>query len=276
MLAARVIPCLDVRDGRVVKGVRFQGLRDAGDPVERARAYEAQGADELVLLDVSATPDGRRTAVDVVARVRRELSIPLTVGGGVRAIDDAARLLEAGADKVAVNSAAVERPALVAELRDRFGAQCAILALDAARVRAPGDPGDGALVEPPRWEVVTQSGKHRTGRDALAWAREAASLGAGEVLLTSWDRDGTRAGYDLALITALARAVDVPIIASGGAAHADHLHEALEAGADAVLAASIFHDGELTVGDVKRALAARGVRLRDIELRADGPAAPSR
>jgi cyclase len=272
MLAARVIPCLDVRDGRVVKGVRFQGLRDAGDPVERARAYEAQGADELVLLDVSATPDGRRTAVDVVARVRRELSIPLTVGGGVRAIEDAARLLEAGADKVAVNSAAVERPALVAELRDRFGAQCAILALDAARVRAPGDGAHaGALVEPPRWEVVTQSGKHRTGRDALAWAREAASLGAGEVLLTSWDRDGTRAGYDLALITALARAVDVPIIASGGAAHADHLYEALEAGADAVLAASIFHDGELTVGDVKRALAARGVRLR-----ADDPAAPSR
>jgi imidazoleglycerol phosphate synthase cyclase subunit len=279
MLAARVIPCLDVRDGRVVKGVRFQGLRDAGDPVERARAYEAQGADELVLLDVSATPDGRRTAVDVVSRVRRELSIPLTVGGGVRAIDDAARLLEAGADKVAVNSAAVERPALIAELRDRFGAQCAILALDAARVRAPADPSDATatatdsapLVEPARWEVVTQSGKHRTGLDALAWARQAAALGAGEVLLTSWDRDGTRAGYDLALITALARAVDVPIIASGGAAHADHLYEALEAGADAVLAASIFHDGETTVGDVKRALAARGVRLR-----ADVPAAIAR
>jgi imidazoleglycerol phosphate synthase cyclase subunit len=285
MLAARVIPCLDVRDGRVVKGVRFQGLRDAGDPVERARAYEAQGADELVLLDVSATPDGRRTAVDVVSRVRRELSIPLTVGGGVRAIDDAARLLEAGADKVAVNSAAVERPALIAELRDRFGAQCAILALDAARVRAPAAPGDATatatttetateaapLVEPARWEVVTQSGKHRTGLDALAWARQAAALGAGEVLLTSWDRDGTRAGYDLALIAALARAVDVPIIASGGAAHADHLYEALEAGADAVLAASIFHDGETTVGDVKRALAARGVRLR-----ADVPAAIAR
>jgi imidazoleglycerol phosphate synthase cyclase subunit len=262
-----------------VKGVRFQGLRDAGDPVERARAYEAQGADELVLLDVSATPDGRRTAVDVVSRVRRELSIPLTVGGGVRAIDDAARLLEAGADKVAVNSAAVERPALIAELRDRFGAQCAILALDAARVRAPADPSDATatatdsapLVEPARWEVVTQSGKHRTGLDALAWARQAAALGAGEVLLTSWDRDGTRAGYDLALITALSRAVDVPIIASGGAAHADHLYEALEAGADAVLAASIFHDGETTVGDVKRALAARGVRLR-----ADVPAAIAR
>lgn len=250
MLTKRVIPCLDVRDGRVVKGVRFQGLRDAGDPAERAAAYEAQGADELVLLDVSATPEGRRTTVDTVARVRAVLSIPLTVGGGVRDVEDAGRLLEAGADKVGVNTAAVEDPGVLTRIAERFGRQCAILALDAA---ARPDGG---------WEVVTRSGTHRTGRDAVAWARQAADAGAGEILLTSWDRDGTREGYDLALIAAIAAAADVPIIASGGADSAPHMREAFLAGADAVLAASIFHYGETTVGQVKAWLAAQGIEVR--------------
>jgi cyclase len=245
----RILPCLDVRDGRVVKGVRFQGLRDAGDPVERAAAYEAQGADELVLLDVAATPEGRASALHTVALVRAELSIPLTVGGGVRAVDDAARLLDAGADKVGVNTAAVAEPALLSRLAERFGRQCVVLALDAARA----DEG---------WDVVIRSGRERVGRDAVAWAREAAALGAGEILLTSWDRDGTRSGYDLDLVRAVAEAVRVPVIASGGAAGVDHLAEALQAGADAVLAASIFHDGETTVADVKAALAALGVEVR--------------
>lgn len=252
MLTARVIPCLDVRDGRVVKGVRFQGLRDAGDPVERAAAYEAQGADELVLLDVSATPEGQGHAVRTVAAVRAALGIPLTVGGGVRRVEDAGALLDAGADKVSVNTAAVREPALLGALAERFGRQCTVLALDAA-ARADGAPG---------WEVVVRSGTERTGRDAVAWAREAVDRGAGEILLTSWDRDGTRSGYDLALIAAVSEAVEVPVIASGGAAGADHLIEALRAGASAVLAASIFHDGETTVGDVKRALAAAGLPVR--------------
>lgn len=250
MLTKRVIPCLDVRDGRVVKGIRFQGLRDAGDPAERAAAYEAQGADELVLLDVSATPEGRRTTVDTVARVRAVLSIPLTVGGGVRDVKDAGRLLEAGADKVGVNTAAVADPGVLTRIAERFGRQCAILALDAA---ARPDGG---------WEVVTRSGTHRTGRDAVAWARQAADAGAGEILLTSWDRDGTREGYDLALIAAIAAAADVPIIASGGADSAPHMREAFLAGADAVLAASIFHYGETTVGQVKAWLAAQGIEVR--------------
>ncbi len=250
MLAIRIIPCLDVRDGRVVKGVKFQGLRDAGDPVERAASYEHQGADELVLLDVSATPEGRGHGVETVRAVRAELGIPLTVGGGVRAIEDAARLLDAGADKVAVNTAAVQRPAILAELSERFGRQCTVLALDAARREAGG------------WEVVTRSGTHRTGLDAVEWAREAVELGAGEILLTSWDRDGTRAGYDCELLTAVCDAVRVPVIASGGADHPGHLIEALEAGASAVLAASIFHDGDMTVADVKAALIAAGLEVR--------------
>lgn len=250
MLTRRVIPCLDVRDGRVVKGVRFQGLRDAGDPVERAAAYDAQGADELVILDVSATPEGRRTGVDTVRAVRAVLSIPLTVGGGVRQADDAGRLLDAGADKVAVNTAAVTDPALLTAIATRYGSQCAVLALDAAR------SGPGA------WEVVVQSGKTRTGRDAVAWAREAAARGAGEILLTSWDRDGTRSGYDLELLAAVSAAVSVPIVASGGAATPEHLAEALLAGADAVLAASIFHDGEWTVGAVKSELRRLGAEVR--------------
>jgi imidazoleglycerol phosphate synthase cyclase subunit len=249
VLTVRIIPCLDVRDGRVVKGVQFQGLRDAGDPAELAAAYELQGADEIVVLDVSATPEGRGTQVDTVRRVRERLSIPLTVGGGVRTADDASRLLDAGADKVGVNTAAVSDPALLTVLADRFGRQCTVLALDAAA-------RDGG------WEVVTLSGKRRTGIDAVAWAREAAERGAGEILLTSWDRDGTRSGYDLALLAAVSRAVRVPVIASGGAASAEHLAEALEAGASAVLAASIFHDGDTTVASVKEALRAAGQEVR--------------
>lgn len=250
MLTARVIPCLDVRAGRIVKGVRFQDLRDAGTPAERAAEYEAQGADELVVLDVSATPEGRANAADTVRAVRAALSIPLTVGGGVRSVADAARLLEAGADKVGVNTAAVREPELLSALATQFGCQCTVLALDAAR-RADGT-----------WEVVVLSGRERTSRDAVAWAREAADRGAGEILLTSWDRDGTRSGYDTELCAAIAAAVRVPVIASGGAAGPEHLLAALRAGADAVLAASIFHDGDLTVGDVKRYLARHGMRVR--------------
>lgn len=251
MLTARIIPCLDVKGGRVVKGIRFQGLRDAGDPAERALAYERQGADELVLLDVSATTEERSHALDTVRAVRAVLSIPLTVGGGVRAVADAAALLEAGADKVSVNTAAVANPELLTELHDRFGAQCTVIAIDAAQ----RSEGDG-------WEVVVKSGRERTGLDAVAWAREAVARGAGEILLTSWDRDGTRSGYDCMLLKAIHAAVQVPVIASGGAANAEHLAEALAAGADAVLAASIFHDGDLTVGDVKQTLRNLGVGVR--------------
>ncbi len=254
VLTRRVILCLDVRDGRVVKGVRFQGLRDAGDPVERAVVYEAQGADELVLLDVSATPAERAHGLETVRRVREVLSIPLTVGGGVRRVEDAAALLEAGADKVGVNTAAVERPELLGELATRFGRQCVVLAIDAARVA--GREGMAA------WEVVIRSGRERTGRDAIEWAKQGVGLGAGEVLLTSWDRDGTRLGYDLELLAAVSRAVRVPVIASGGADTPEHFIEALNAGASAVLAATIFHEGDRTVGEVKAALAAAGVLVR--------------
>lgn len=258
-LAVRVIPCLDVDAGRVVKGVRFQNLQDAGDPVALAREYERQGADELVLLDVSATPAGRRHAVDVVRAVRACLGIPLTVGGGVRALADAEALLAAGADKVAVNTAAVARPAFLAELAARFGRQCTVLALDAARTDAARSPF--------AFEVVTHSGRTRTGMDAIAWAQEAATLGAGEIVLTSWDRDGTGLGYDLDLLTAISAAVDIPVVASGGAAEASHLVAALRAGASAVLAAGIFHAGRFTVGEVKAALALAGLEIR----RTDAP-----
>ena len=251
MLTKRIIPCLDVRDGRVVKGVRFSGLRDAGDPVEQSTRYQDQGADEIVILDVSATPDGRSTAVETVSAVREAVSIPLTVGGGVRCVADAERLLNAGADKVAVNTAAVERPGILAELADRAGSQCVVLALDAAyRVDQPG------------WEVVTRSGTRRTGIDALDWAARAEALGIGELLLTSWDRDGTGDGYDLDLLQAMSSRVRVPIIASGGAAGADDLLAALGSGADAVLAASIFHDSVTAVQDVKESLARRGMEVR--------------
>ena len=249
MLLPRVIPCLDVKDGRVVKGVKFQGLRDAGDPVELAAAYADQGADELVILDVSATPEGRGNALDVVRAVREVLPLPLTVGGGVRVLADAEALLEAGADKVATNTAAVARPELLDELAERFGCQCTVLALDAA------SNGTG-------WEVVVRSGRDRTGRDAIGWAQEAVARGAGEILLTSWDRDGTGAGYDLDLLAAMRDAVPVPIIASGGADGPAHMTEALLAGADAVLAATIFHDGHTTVADLKAELAELGVEVR--------------
>jgi imidazoleglycerol phosphate synthase cyclase subunit len=250
VLTRRVIPCLDVRDGRVVKGVRFSGLRDAGDPAELASLYEQQGADEIVVLDVSATPEGRGTQRDTVRRVRAELAIPLTVGGGVRRVEDAGRLLEAGADKVSVNTAAVRDPRILEQIAERFGAQCAVVALDAA-----ASPDGG-------WQVVVRSGTERTGIDAVSWAREAVERGAGEILLTSWDRDGTRTGYDLELLSAVSGAVRVPIIASGGAAAPEHLAQALRAGAAAVLAASIFHDGDFTVGQVKALLAAEGLEVR--------------
>ncbi len=265
MLTARVIPCLDIRDGRVVKGVRFQGLRDAGDPAELAARYEAQGADELVLLDVSATPEGRGHAVETVKRVRRVLSIPLTVGGGVRTLADAQALLEAGADKVSINTAAYRNPGLIDQMAARFGAQCTIVALDAARRLDGGDgvsgDGTGAGGGHP-WEVVVKSGTERTGVDLVQFAIECVRRNAGEILLTSWDRDGTRSGYDLELLAAVSAAVEVPVIASGGAAHAEHLAEALGAGASAVLAASIFHDGDTTVADVKNVLYTKGFEVR--------------
>jgi imidazoleglycerol phosphate synthase cyclase subunit len=249
MLAPRIIPCLDVSHGRVVKGVRFQGLRDAGDPAERAALYEAQGADEIVILDVSATPEGRGNQVETVRRVRARLGIPLTVGGGVRALDDAGALLEAGADKVSVNTAAVHEPAILTAIAEHFGRQCTVLAIDAAW-------RDG------RFEVLVKGGREGTGIDAIAWAQDATARGAGEILLTSWDRDGTRSGYDLDLIRGVRAAVHVPVIASGGAAGPEHLREAFDAGADAVLAASIFHDGDLTVAEVKRWLIDHGIGLR--------------
>ena len=250
MAAPRLIPCLDVRDGRVVKGVRFQDLRDAGDPVTQATMYEAQGADEIVILDVSATPEGRGHAVETTSSVRQILSIPLTVGGGVRNVEDALALLNAGADKVAVNTAAVQRPELINELADRFGSQCTVLAVDAA------------ARENSEWEVVVNGGRNRTGLDAVHWIRSAAARGAGEILLTSWDRDGTRSGYDLGLIGAVTAAVDIPVIASGGADNAGHLSEALSSGATAVLIASILHDGVTTVGSLKRDLLANGTEVR--------------
>jgi imidazoleglycerol phosphate synthase cyclase subunit len=251
-LTRRIIPCLDVSHGRVVKGIKFQGLRDAGDPAERAALYEAQGADEIVILDVSATPEGRGNQVDTVKRVRDHISIPLTVGGGVRVIDDAGALLEAGADKVSVNSAAVSEPNLLAAIADHFGRQCTVLAIDAAW-------RDG------RSEVLVKGGREVTGIETVGWTERAVGLGAGEILLTSWDRDGTREGYDLKLTRLIAGTVRVPVIASGGAAHAAHLKDAFDAGADAVLAASIFHDNEMTVGDVKRELIQMGVAIRPVE-----------
>jgi len=250
VLTVRIIPCLDVRAGRVVKGVRFANLADAGDPADLAAAYEADGADELMVLGVTATEEKRAAAADTVRRVRERISIPLTVGGGVASAGDAAALLEAGADKVGINTAAVSRPGLVDELAARFGAQCTVIAIDAARR------------EPAGFEVVVRSGTSRTGIDAVRWSAEATARGAGEVLLTSFDRDGTKAGYDLELIGAVASAVSVPIVASGGAADASHMVEAVGAGATAVLAASIFHFGELTVGALKEQLASLGLEVR--------------
>ncbi|MEO0459458.1 MAG: imidazole glycerol phosphate synthase subunit HisF [Myxococcota bacterium] len=250
MIAPRVIPCLDVRDGRVVKGVKFQGLRDAGDPRELAARYEEQGADELVLLDVSATQEGRRAHIDTIRAVRAELSIPLTVGGGVRSLDDAQTLLEAGADKVSVNTAAVREPELLSRMAAEFGRQCTVLAIDA--IRREGE----------EWSVVVRSGSEDVGWDALEWAERGTSLGAGEILLTSWDRDGTHEGYDLELLRLTSQRVRVPVIASGGAAGSAHMAEGLEAGADAVLAASIFHFSTFTVESLKGELAKHGIEVR--------------
>lgn len=250
MLTHRIIPCLDCRDGRVVKGVQFSNLRDMGSPVEHAANYESQGADELVLLDVAATIQSRGNQTETVAAVRRELSIPLTVGGGVRSRETAFELLQSGADKIAVNSAAVERPELIDELAAEFGSQCVVLAVDAV---AAG---------PDRWRVTVRSGSKNLELDAVAWCREASQRGAGEILLTSWDRDGTGTGYDLPLIREVRLATNVPVIASGGADRPEHLLQAIQAGADAVLAAGIFHSGKYRVDQVKAWLAKRGLPMR--------------
>src|SRR3954453_1350429 len=254
-LAVRVIPCLDVDAGRVVKGVNFVDLVDAGDPVEWARVYDAEGADELTFLDITASSGDRETTYDVVRRTAESVFIPLTVGGGVRAVADVDRLLRAGADKVAVNTAAVARPELIAEIADRFGSQVLVLSLDARRCQAGAETDSG-------WEITTPGGRRGTGRDAVEWTVQAAGLGAGEVLLNSMDADGTRAGFDTALIRAVRREVRVPVIASGGAGAVEHFPPAVEAGADAGLAAGVFPFGQLRVGDVKQALAAAGIPVR--------------
>ena len=284
MLAKRIIPCLDVKEGRVVKGVHFVGLRDAGDPVESARLYNAEGADELVFLDISATPEGRATTVDMVRQVAVEVLIPFAVGGGVRTVEDVRTLLQAGADKVSINTAAVHNPELLTAAAERFGSQCIIIAVDARRVtgersagpadtsprraspacpeRGPSVRSRGELVE---WEVYVNGGRTPTGLDALEWTVRAVELGAGEVLLTSMDADGTLDGYDLALTRAVAEAVPVPVIASGGAGNLEHFCQVLTEGkADAALAASLFHDRVLSIGQVKAYLAGRGIPVRQM------------
>jgi len=252
MLTRRIMPCLDVTGGRVVKGTSFGDLRDAGDPVELAAFYYREGADELVFLDIGATPEGRETMVDVVERVSEQVFIPLTVGGGLRSVADMRRMLEAGADKVSINTAAVQNPELIREGAQKFGSQCIVVAIDARR------KGSGR-----GWEVLTHGGRRPTGLDAVEWAKKAASLGAGEILLTSWDADGHRTGYDLELTRAVSEAVSVPVIASGGAGNLEHLYEALVVGrADAVLAASIFHYRIYSIRQAKEYLASRGVPIR--------------
>lgn len=251
MLAKRIIPCLDVRDGRVVKGINFINIRDAGDPVELARYYSDQGADEIVFLDITATSDDRATVADVVERTAAQVFVPLTVGGGIRTLEDFQQLLRAGADKISVNSAAVKDPTLISRAAERFGSQCVVLAIDA---RAQGDG---------TWEVVTAGGRTFTGLDAVDWAREGQRLGAGEILLTSMDADGTKAGFDLALTRAVTEAVTIPVIASGGCGALEHFAQVFEeTGCDAALAASLFHFGELTVPQVKHDLAGRGIPVR--------------
>ena len=253
-LAKRIIPCLDVTGGRVVKGVNFVALRDAGDPVEIARRYDDQGADELCFLDITASSDERDTIVQVIEAVAEQVFIPLTVGGGVRTVADVRKLLNAGADKVSINTAAVQSPALVEEAAGRFGSQCIVVAVDAKQVANGGSA---------RWEVFTHGGRRATGLDAVAWGKRMQAAGAGEILLTSMDRDGTKAGFDLALTRAFSDALEIPIIASGGAGNLDHLADAIELGrADAVLAASIFQYGEFSVGEAKRRLAERGIEVR--------------
>ena len=278
VLAKRIIPCLDVKDGRVVKGVRFVDLRDAGDPVEAAIAYDAQGSDELVFLDITASHEARDIMLDVVRRTAEGIYMPLTVGGGIRSVDDVRRLLRAGADKISLNTAALSRPAVIREAAERFGSQCIVVAIDAKRVtstnvarpeplRTSSRPPSvqAGLADPATttWHVFTHGGRNTTGRDAVAWAQEAVALGAGEILLTSMDRDGTKDGYDLELTRAVSDAVTVPVIASGGAGTLEHFHEAVTDGrADAALAASLFHFGIHTIAETKRYLAERGVEVR--------------
>jgi imidazole glycerol-phosphate synthase subunit HisF len=264
----RVIPCLDVDAGRVVKGTEFVDIRDAGDPVELAAHYDREGADELVFLDITATHQQRETIADLARRTADDVFIPFTIGGGIRSVADAQAVLDAGADKVSVNSAALERPELLGELAETFGAQCVVLAIDAKRDAAAAGRGDGAGGEErtvgsgPGWRAYVAGGRTPTDRDALAWAREAVERGAGEILLTSMDRDGTSSGYDLPLTAAVGEAVSVPVIASGGAGELEHLTEALHAGADAVLCASIFHYGRHTIAEAKAHLAAAGLPVR--------------
>ncbi|WP_017429548.1 imidazole glycerol phosphate synthase subunit HisF [Vreelandella jeotgali] len=254
-LAKRIIPCLDVDAGRVVKGVNFIGIRDAGDPVEIAQRYNQQGADEITFLDITASHEGRDTTVDMVERIAGEVFIPLTVGGGIRSCDDIRTMLNVGADKVAINTAAITHPTFVREAAERFGSQCIVVALDAKRVS-----GDD---EEPRWEIFTHGGRRETGLDAVAWAQQMVDYGAGELLLTSMDQDGTREGFDLGLTRAVAEAVGVPVIASGGVGTLDHMVDGvLKGGADAVLAASIFHFGEYSIPETKRYMAERSVEMR--------------
>ena len=251
MRKMRVIPCLDVKDGRVVKGVNFVDLVDAGDPVEQARLYDAEGADELTFLDITASSDGRDTLYDVVRRTAEQCFMPLTVGGGVRVVEDIRKLLLAGADKASINTAAIQRPEFVREAAEKFGSQCVVVAIDAKSVR------------PGKWEVFTHGGRRETGLDAIQWAKRMADYGAGEILLTSMDRDGTRVGFDLALTRAVSDAVTVPVIASGGVGKLDHLADGIQlGGADAVLAASIFHYGEYTVQQAKQRMRERGIPVR--------------
>jgi cyclase len=252
VLALRIIPCLDVKEGRVVKGVNFVSLRDAGDPVEQARAYDAQGADELTFLDIGATHENRDTMYDVVSRTAAQVFIPLTVGGGVRSVEDIRKLLLAGADKASINSAAVAEPDLVRRAAEAFGSQCIVVAVDAKKV------ADG------RWEIFTHGGRRETGLDAVDWARRMASLGAGEILLTSMDRDGTKQGFDLDLLRRVTAAVRVPVVASGGVGALEHFAEGARAGATGLLAASVFHDGVFRIGQAKDALAAAGLPVRRV------------
>jgi cyclase len=273
VLAKRIVPCLDVKDGRVVKGINFEGLRDAGDPVERAALYEQQGADEIVFLDITAAIEERDTLVDLVARTSESVFIPFTVGGGIRTVEDVGRVLLAGADKVSVNTAALEDPELITRGARDFGSQCIVVAIDAKRsdgdverARAVGTSSvRPSPVRRPVWEVYSHGGRRPTGRDALAWAREAVERGAGELLVTSIDSDGTQAGYDVELLAALSEWAPVPVVASGGAGTLDDFRQALqEGGADAALAASVFHYGTYTVGDVKRYLAEKRVPIRPV------------
>lgn len=257
MLAKRIIPCMDIAEGRIVKGVHFINLRDAGDPVEQAMVYDNEGADELVFLDISATPEGKKTTIDTVRLVARRVFMPLTVGGGIRSVEDMRKLLASGADKISINSAAVHNPDLLTEGAERFGSQCIVLSIDARRISPPD--------EAPRWEVVINGGRTPTGLDALEWAQRGVAHGAGEILLTSMDADGTLQGFDIQLTRAIARVVAVPLIASGGAGNTEHFAEVLTKGnADAALAASLFHDGVLSIPELKNYLAKRQISVREV------------